>query len=464
MNQKKVVFLHFLRQRIMLLIYVPKLTNRVGYTMNVVMHDILKIDFAITTNAEVFDSHAEARLCYAPQPVFCAKDDSGDLPYLYIKSARLLFETSIEDQDLHCFKHEGLTALFPVFNRHTALPFDPFAAIFFMLSRYEEYLPHHRDEHGRFMVTESVAYREGFLQTAVVDRWAMMVKEAILQRYPDMVFGTRTFTFVQTVDIDAAYCYLHKGAFRTTLGILRDGIPRKNIQEVKRRIKVLRGLEQDPYDTFDYIIERSRSLARHSKLLVFALVGDYGIYDKPASYQNNDFRQLLQHLGDYAKVGIHGSYYSAEEPERLDREIKRLSDIMHRTIVRNRFHFLRFSLPSAYRNLVRYGIAHDYSMGYAELPGFRCGTCSIVPFFDLNSNQECDLKIHPFMAMDTTFHTYMDLTPEQATEQFHALIDEVRSVGGTFSCIFHNQNLCENYGWEGWQKVYEDVLQYAGQN
>ena len=53
----------------MLLIYVPKLTNRVGYTINVVMRDILKTDFAITTNVEVFNSHEGSRLCSAPQPV-----------------------------------------------------------------------------------------------------------------------------------------------------------------------------------------------------------------------------------------------------------------------------------------------------------------------------------------------------------------------------------------------------------
>ena len=448
----------------MLLIYVPKLTNRVGYTINVVMRDILKTDFAITTDAEVFDSHEGARLCYAPQPVFCAKDNADGLPYPYVKAARLLFETSIEEQSPHCFEYEGTKALFPVFGQYTALPFDPFASIFYMLSRYEEYLPHHRDEHGRFLVTESIAYQQGFLQTAVVDRWAMMVKEVVLQHYPDTVFGTRTYTFVQTVDIDAAYCYLHKGVFRTTLGILRDGIRRHDPQEVKRRIRVLRKLETDPYDTFDYILEQSQRLARHSKLLFFALMGDYGIYDKPASFHNNDFRQLLQHLGDYAKIGVHGSYYSADEPERLGREIERLADILHRPIVRNRYHFLRFTLPTGYRNLVRNGIAHDYSMGYAELPGFRCGTCTIVPFFDLNNNQEYDLMLHPFMAMDTTFQKYMGLTPEQAIEQYHDLIDEVRTLGGTFSCIFHNQNLCEDFGWEGWRKVYEDVLEYAGQN
>ena len=33
----------------MLLIFVPKLTNRAGYTINVVMRDLLQTDFAITT-------------------------------------------------------------------------------------------------------------------------------------------------------------------------------------------------------------------------------------------------------------------------------------------------------------------------------------------------------------------------------------------------------------------------------
>ena len=100
-------------------------------------------------------------------------------------------------------------------------------------------------------------------------------------------------------------------------------------------------------------------------------------------------------------------------------------------------------------------------MGFAELPGFRNGTCSILPFFDLGSDQESPLRIHPFMAMDTTFKKYMGITPQEAMVQLHALVDEVRAVGGTFSCLFHNQNLCEDFEWKGWRQVYEDLLAYA---
>ena len=152
----------------MLLIYVPKLTNRVGYTINVVMRDILRTDFAITTDKEVFERHQGARLCYAPQPVFDISKTSEEPPFLFLKSSELLFETSIEEKDCHFFTHEGQPALFPVFNRHAALPFDPLAAIFYMLSRYEEYLPHHRDEHGREIDAGDIADEIG--QSAEQDK------------------------------------------------------------------------------------------------------------------------------------------------------------------------------------------------------------------------------------------------------------------------------------------------------
>ena len=440
----------------MLLIYVPKLTNRIGYTVNVVMRDILQTDFAITADPETFKRHEGARLCYAARPV-------EGCPAPFVKAAGLLSETSIEEQSTRCFQYKGVPVLFPVFGNETALPFDPFAAIFYMLSRYEEYLPHLKDQHGRFVSTESVAYKHGFLQTAVVDRWALMVRDVIKEHYPDTVFKERQYSFVQTIDIDAAYCYLHKGIFRTVMGFLRDSIHRHDVEAVKQRYRVLRRKEEDPFDTFDYILTTSKPYSQRSVLIFFALMGDYGIYDKPASPHNNDFRQLLQHLGDYAKVGVHGSYYSSAEPDRLGREIQRLADILHRPIVRNRFHFLRFGLPGAYRTLVRHNIQHDYTLGFAELPGFRNGTCAVVPFFDLSSDQESPLHIHPFAAMDTTFQKHMHASPKEATEMLHALVDEVRAVGGTFSCIFHNQNLCEDFEWKGWRAVYEDLLDYATQ-
>ncbi len=439
----------------MLLIYVPKLTNRLGYTINVVMRDILQTEFAITTDADTLVHHPEAKLCYAPQPI-------ASVDAIFLKSTHLLFETMIGEQECRYFDFNGTPAIFPVFHKDSALPFDPLAAIFYMLSRYEEYLPHRKDQHGRILITETLAYKNDFHLTPVVERWALMIKDLILEHYPETVFLKRNFSFEPTIDIDSAYCYLHKGWFRTCMGILRDGIHRRDPAEVKHRIRVLKKKEEDPYDTFDYIINLNKQY--RFPLIFFALLGDYSLHDKPISYLNNEFRQLLQHIGDHSKVGIHGSYDSAMEPKRLEQEIQRLAEILHRPIYRNRYHFLRFTLPRGYSNLEKQGITQDYSMGFADQPGFRNGSCSTLPFFHLSRNQEINLNIHPFVAMDTTFHTHMNLSPEEAIKLYHTLIDEVKAVDGTFSCIFHNQNLCEDFGWEGWRAVYEEVLQYAYQH
>ncbi len=435
----------------MLLIYTPRLTNRLGYTLNVIFRHMLRTDFSITTDEAYFAASEGAKLCYGPRRI-------GDS--LHIKSCNLLFATSIEEVEAKPARIDGQWTLFPVYGRDLDIQFDLLAATFFMLSRYEEYLPHRKDQHGRFTADQSLAAEAGFLTEPVVDQWICLLRKLLTERYHDIKLKPRTYRFVQTVDIDAAWCYLHKGFFRTVTGLARDAFARRDMTEVRRRIRVLRHREQDPFDTFDYILDKARNTP-DSHLIFFALLADYGQYDKPSNYMNPHTRELLQHLGDYAKVGIHPGYHSLEEPMRLDAEKRRLQDIMHRTIVRARFHFLRMRLPRGYRILQRSGIRHDYTMGYADTIGFRAGTSVPYPFYDLERDLETELTIHPFCAMDTAMNTHMGLSPEQAVETYKDLTDKVRQVGGDFCCVIHNQNLCELFGWQGWRNVYEQMLELA---
>lgn len=431
----------------MLLIYVQRLTNRLGYSINVMMKHLLKTEFEITTSREAFDKHEGAKFGYCEDPV-------GDS--LWLQPTSILFETSIQGQELHYHEYEGLPAIFPVYNRQSMLPFDVLAATFYMVSRYEEYLPHHTDVHGRFLAEESLAYQKGFLQTAIVDHWAIMLRNKILERYPDAEFGKRTFEFVQTVDIDSAFCYRNKGFFRTLIGLARDILQRKDFEAVAERFAVLTGKREDPYDTFEYLLDHKRS-----KLIFFVHLGDYGTYDKPTSYLNENFRDLLNHLADHAKMGIHPSYDVLEHPNKVAEQTNRLHNIIHRDIKRSRFHFLRLSMPDSYRTLIEAEVLNDYSMGFAEEPGFRAGTCSTFPFFDLTDNHETQLWIHPFCVMDTTLQKYKKMTPEEAMAAYRNLIDEIRSVEGKFSGIWHNQNLTDKKEWTGWRAVLEQTIDYA---
>ena len=435
----------------MLLVHTPKLTNRLGYTLNVLLKRVLHLDFSITTDEEYFLSYGDAKFCYGPRRI-------GDS--LHVKSAKLLFETSIDEQQPRPFQHDGQWMLFPVYGQGIDMPFDPLAATFYMVSRYEEYLPHREDEHGRFVSAEQLAVATGFKDEPVVEQWALMLRQALADRYPGYAWPSRHYRFVQTVDIDAAWCYRHKDLFRTTAGILRDLVARRDLTEVKRRMRVLAGREEDPFDTFDYIIGKHRAIPG-AKLIFFALVADYGQYDKPSGYQNNHTRELLQHLDDYASMGIHPGYHSADQPHNVDIETRRLEDILHRTISKSRYHFLRLRLPISYRILLRAGLTDDYSMGYADTTGFRAGISGPYPFYDLERDNETKLIIHPFCVMDTTLRKYLALTPDEGVERCRQLVESLRRVEGTFCCIIHNQNLSERYGWQGWRRAYEQMLELA---
>lgn len=434
----------------MLLIHVPRLTNRVGYTLNVVFHHILKMDFEITTDVEFFKQHDGARLCYGSQKV-------GDS--LFVRSVQLLFQTNIEEQSPRCFSYCDTAALFPVYSSDADFPFDLFAASFFCLSRYEEYLPHITDKHGRFQASQSLAFKNGFHLSAVVDRWAIMVADKLRELFPDEQIPQRNFDCENTFDIDAAYCYKHKGIMRSLAGIGRDAIDPNDFIRIRQRLSVLFRRSKDPFDTFDFVLELHQ---QHPSLRLkfFPLLADYNVLDKPISYQITEYRQLLQHLCDYAKVGIHTSYASHDNPSLVTLECQRLSSILHRPITRNRFHFLRLNLPQSYNVLLNNDIFHDYTMGFADEPGFRAGTCTPFPFFDIVSDCETALIVHPFVVMDSTLRYYKNMTLDEVRTLYFSLVDECRSVGGRFCCLWHNESLCDDFGWEGWRDIFQEVIEY----
>lgn len=437
----------------MLMIYVPQLTNRIGYTLKVLFHHILHADYEITTNAEIFESQEGAKLCYGSRPV-------GD--GLFLRSCGLLTQTSIEPQETKCFLYNGTGAIFPTYNAHSVLPFDVLAASFYCLTRYEEYLPHRTDRHGRFTAAESVAYRGGFLHLPIVDIWARLLAAKIGERYPEAHFAPRHFEYEDTFDIDAAYCYKHKGLFRTLSGTVKDLHTRKGHDTLRQRVRVLTRREQDPFDTFDYILEEHQRLPG-IELKFFPLMADYNVNDKSINYLCNEFRELLKHLNDYATMGIHASYASYDDPALLAREIERLERVLHSPISRNRYHFLRFTLPNSYEELIYNNISHDYSMGYAEEPGFRAGTGTPYPFFNLENNCEAQLTIHPFAVMDSTLFFYKKMSVEQAWEVYRQTLEATHAAGGTFSALWHNPTLSDTLGWEGWRDLYRRVLERASE-
>jgi hypothetical protein len=430
------------------LIYTHKITNRNRFVFRLFFREHLGLNISITDNADEFRAANGPKLSYTNHPV---ADE------LFFLARNLTFESGIREQNISVFDWEGNKVFFAS-GKSSALPFDPFACAFYMVSRYEEYLPHIRDRLDRFDAHSSLAWEHKFLEVPVVNHWIKMVGDIVLAKFPELQISSKKYSFTPTIDIDNAYAYKLKGLMRTLGGFARS-IVHFDIADFKKRLRVLTGFERDPYDTYEYQLGIQKKYG--FRPLYFFLLGDYGVNDKNIPPQNRKFQELIRTLADYADVGIHPSFGSNTDASRLPVEISRLKQIVHGDVTRSRQHFLMLKFPETYRNLSEKDITDDYSMGFANECGFRAGICTAYNFYDLDIESETNLRVHPFAVMDATLNLYMKLSPEDAIQRVNRLTDECRKAGGEMMILWHNETLSEIREWQGWRKVYEEVIEYG---
>ena len=238
----------------MLLIYVQEVTPRIAYSFKQVCKRILGLEIGFTSKIESFIAHDGPKFSYGKKPL--GKE-------LYFQSVDLLLEHGLNDVEIQVTDWEDTKCFFQVKNQESALPYDIFAASFYLLTRYEEYLPHVKDELGRFTAKESLAYTNGFLKDPVIDIWAYKLKEVLLDKYTDLEFEKRSFSITPVVKVSRTFAYKRKGILRSVGGSVRD-LWRMDFPSVTERFRVLFGITKDPYDTFDFIINLQKKKRRKS--------------------------------------------------------------------------------------------------------------------------------------------------------------------------------------------------------
>jgi len=433
----------------MINIFVPQITPRIEYSFNLYFREILKIDIHLESNLETFKSSSGAKISYHTELV------EGALNFI---PAGLLSESTIRAVDIEYADHNGIQCPFSVASGGL-LPFDPFAAAFYLVTRYEEYGSANKDRLGRFKADESIAFKQGFLGKPVVNVWAMEIAALLKGKYPELEIRDSEFRFISTIDVDNAFAYLEKGMLRT-LGGFAKSILYLDFYRFFERISVLLGIRKDPYDTFDHITELVKKFKVDFKS--FFLLGDYGTLDKNVPHTSKLLQDRISRLLELGEVGIHPSAGSAKTHGGVEKEKNRLNSIVGNPVEISRQHYLLFTLPDAYAELIAAGIKSDYSMGYSTHVGFRASICTPFPFFDLTSNSLSELKVFPFAVMDVTLKNSLNQVPIQGIKTINQLSEEVRMVGGTFISVWHNESLSENLEWSGWSVVYENMLEQAG--
>jgi len=433
-----------------LFIYFPlENTQRLDYIARHIFDAVLGVDFSIITNKEVFLKQTGA----------CINYSNEDLCHgLQIIPHGLLSEKGVREiLNIEISQWNGYFCFF----RQTKgdIPFDLFAASFYLLTLYEEYFPKQLDEHGRFNLNESLAYRNGFLETPVIDRWAYLLKEELIKRYPDTKFNKRKFRFVSTVDIDYPYMYLKKGLIRSVGGMMRDLLNRQ-WGSITSRIAVHLRIKQDPYMEALRWIDDIHKEASKSYYL-FVLMDDRSKYGRKTLYPLTAYYRYLKNL-NFVTVGLHPSYNTYRNPELLITEKKRLEKVLEKKeLTTSRQHFLRMYVPETFRNLERAGFKDDFTTAFAHAPGFRSGTAIPYYFYDVEKDTIGKLLLHPTIVMDTCLITHLGLSPKEGFEKIKRLINECKQSGGDFVSLWHNSNLAGDSNNNTWINVFIEIFHYA---
>lgn len=429
----------------MLLIYLSTITPRSEFIFEYIFTQQMGILFNTTTDIAAFERYAGEKINYSQRRI-------GDT--FFIKATSLLRDNSIKKIEVPVAEKYETKILFA--NDECDVGFDIFSAVFYMLSRYEEYLPFTPDKYGRFKATDSLAYKNNFLQIPAVDKWIILFKNILQNKFPSLEFKPSKFEVIVTYDIDVAYKFIGRNFIRNTGSTMKD-VLKLDFKNIKSRKQIRNDTTHDPWDVYDYLQETITKNKLPS--IFFFLLADKTMHDRNLDYKNPVMKSVINKIKMFSEIGIHPSFKTSLFPEKIVIEKQRLEKIADKNIIKSRQHFLKFILPDTFNALINAGISQDYSMGFPYHAGFRAGTSKPFYFYDLKNEKSTHLKIFPFTFMEGNFMLNTFFDKEKIIKNIFVLIDEVKKVEGTFISIWHNHTVSETSQYKEWETIHDQMIE-----
>ena len=433
-----------------MLVYCHSITPRIQYVAGFISN-YFSHSFHLTANEQAFMASTEEKINYSYQQI-CREE-------VFIKPNPLLTEYEKRKFEIHTFQHNHYTAFFKT---EGDMEFDLFAGIFYLLSRYEEYLHHHgKVAHSSFSYKDSIAFKEEFLSLPLVNIWLEDFRLFLEQKFPDIELKKDSFRFLPTYNISTAWRYLHKGFNKSAIEIF-SAIFNGQWKKASEHIKVLRGKMQDPFDAFEWMQQVNETYNLHP-IYFFLLAAEGTKQDTNTSIQIPQFQQLIKWVSEKNKMGLHPSCASGDAPPLLHHEKRFLEGLTDQTITASRQHMGRMTLPRTFHQLIEAGIKEEYSMGYNDINGFRASVATPFYFYDLDMEEQTSLLVYPFCFMDAATLHQKNNTPEKAFEELMGFYNIIKEVNGTMVTVWHNTFLGAAEEMSEWKTAYENFLKSIGQ-
>lgn len=368
-----------------LLVYVPKNSSRINYIFNQICGRILGFEVHFTSKIEAFISFQGVKFSY------CKKKLGNEI---FIQQYGLLEEHGINDVNIMVDHWEDAEC--PCFFRvsnDSDLAYDIFSASFYLLSRYEEYQPHVKNEYGCFGYEESLAFQKNFLTFPVIEMWTECFKSLLKQKF-DLPEQEKNYKVNLNIAVEEAYAFRHRGFVRVVGASARDFF-KFDFREIYQRFKSLMRLAPDPYDIYNDLIAFGKE--SHITLDFYFQLSDYTRYSKSISYNKRIYHKLIKSMGDYVKLGLRPGYEAINNFLLFKKEKQRWQNIVNQNLHATLIKSDGMNFPLVFEHMNKLEITDDYSMGYPNQIGFRAGTASAFQFYDLNLEQSTRLVVHPYV-------------------------------------------------------------------
>ncbi len=422
----------------MITVFADQESPRLHYVLNYVFNHILNIGYQLLIDPTKLDESRGVVISYSKE---------AKAP-IHFSPSGLLFETATRRVETNLSEEGGIQRLLFPTEENPNPAFDPFTAIFFLLSRYEEYVHPKTDHHGRILPEFTWLGKNNLLQIPLVDAWVNELIGTINQTH-NLHLPLPKFSSLSTIDLDNGYKYKGKG-FKRCFGACLKDLKARDYRTFLQRFRTVFGFRKDDYDIYDWLMAYHQE--KKLPLTFFVLNARRGSHDHGLPRNSFALKKLVQKIANAGiQFGIHPSYHSNRKKLTLKHEIEGLGEMAGCSIIHSRQHYLRFRMPTTFENLIELGIKHDYSMGFASLPGFRAGTCRTFYFYNLSTNEPSNLMMHPTTIMEGTYKDYMKMHSADALQPILEMITVVKKYGGEFISIWHEAQLAEK---SSWRKLY----------
>ena len=335
---------------------------------------------------------------------------------------------------------------------------DIIASIFFVASRYEEFLLTERDEFDRFQVEDSLAFKERFLHRPIVDEYiALLVKwmqELGITIKKKKIDGELNFAICLTHDIDHVSGGWKQAAFYQLKKLSN---PFDSIKELGK-ILFNRFTQSDLYWNFDRILDLEEQHEARSTFYFLPKTGNKK--DARYDFHSKKFIPVFERVKNGGwEIGLHGSYDSTLISDTLRFEKQSLEQASGSKVTGLRQHFLRFDVRNSWRKQENAGFDYDTTLGFAETVGFRAGLARPYHPYNFDQGKPYDLIEIPFVIMDTSLRLYEKWPADLLFQRILPILESVERHNGAAAILWHNTYF-SGYKYTGYEKVYGEILEW----